>query len=174
MDIDLNNSLSSAVSDYLASNESSCPQTPDTVSRPQTPTMELKSLSVSDYLNGNHPVGGVETSTLVQKKNKATPDATLTPSVTPADREVEGQNNNFPPQVNPGDLMAALHHAAQMQPLSHVTPMNPVSYDINVHCPRPQMMPNFIPERSTCSLRVSNDDNANTKMAKEKKDDIFC
>ncbi|XP_033633167.1 histone RNA hairpin-binding protein-like [Asterias rubens] len=168
MDIDLNNSLSSAISDYLASNESSRPQTPELVkNRPTTPTTELKGLSVNDHLNGNHPE--VKVPNQREKGDTATPDSTLTPTVTPADHEVE-DNNNYQPQFNPGDLLAALHQASQnMQPPPQVMP---AVFNLNLQCARPPLVPFVVPNVN--SLPCPKGVNANQQMSKKaKKGDIF-
>ncbi|XP_038070724.1 uncharacterized protein LOC119739750 [Patiria miniata] len=173
MDLELNSSMSSAVSDYLASNEGSRPQTPDNSVRPETPTTELKDLTVSDDMNGNYQTGDSDLVTEDISQGKAvgsTPDATLTPSVTPADYEVEGPR----PQVNPSDLIAALRHAAQV-----VQPPNQVTFHPGMYYVPPQLTSNLDPryaaDVSVHSFHRSCDDNVNPKVTKDTKmgGDIF-
>lgn len=175
MDIDFNNSLSSAISDYLASNESSRSHTPELVDRPLTPTTELKSLSMSDHLNGNRPE--VKMPNHVETREAATPETTLTPTVTPADHEVE-DNNNYQPQFNPGDLLAALHQASQN--IQQPPQVMPPAFNLNLQCVRPPLVPyviqdvNSLPGPDDNSLPCPDDINPIQKAPKKNKTgDIF-
>ncbi|XP_022086543.1 uncharacterized protein LOC110977060 [Acanthaster planci] len=174
MDVELNSSVSSAISDYLASNESSRPDTPDNASRPETPTTELKGLTVSDQMNGNYRTEDLAISKVIsQSTDAATPNATQTPSVTPADHEVEGQGLIHTMQVNPSDLIAALRQAAgAAQPLTQLT--------INPHMYIPPQQTSNLKSHSIAdvpihSFHCSHDDNANRKLQEggRKEGDIF-